>query len=349
MKWYYKYGFSSGQYKGLVLVLALNAIFISYYLYNNFSAQNYSPQDFSAFEEAIAKIESKNQSKTKVDSLFEFNPNTVTVNQMVLLGLSSKLAGRIENYRNKGGKFKKPRDLLNIYGIDSSWFYKVEDFVFVPVREIKKEKAIVPFKFNPNKVTKVELTKMNLPEQLINSWTNYLEKGGHFKTCDDLSKLYTLDIDLFEKLHPYCFIEIEKAKVYAKVDLNLADSVKLLQLKGVGSVFAQRIVKYRTSLGGFVSKDQLLEIYGMDSTRVKQFYNSAFLTAVDVKLKYVNHDEFKVLLRHPYLDYEQVKSIVNFREAVGPIKSIGDLIHLEGFNERDLHRLQPYLSFEIKN
>jgi len=353
MKWYYKYGFSTGQYKGLVLVLALNAMFIVYYLYTNFSAQDITQQDFSAFENKISEIEKQNKPTAKPDSLFSFDPNSVSVAQMEQLGLNQKIAERINNYRNKGGKFKQPKDLLNIYGIDSSWFYKVEDFVNIAQREekIESDNTIKPFNFNPNTVSKNDLLKMNLPKPVVNSWVNYLEKGGQFKSCNDLAKLYNLEDQLFEKLHPHCFIEKEEKieKEWARVDLNLADSVELLELRGVGPVFAGRIVSYRNKLGGFVSQNQLLEIYGMDTIRVAQFSTQAFLTAVDVELKYVNTDDFKVLLRHPYLNYEQVKSIVNFRDAVGAINKLSDLVHLEGFTEADLHRLQPYLSFKIKD
>lgn len=351
MKWYYKFGFSTGQYKGLVLILALNAMFIVYYLVDNFSAQNYSTQDFSEFEAAIANLENTEIPDSKTDSLFLFNPNTVSVIEMELLGLDNKLATRIENYRNKGGEFRKPKDVLNIYGIDSTWFYKVESFVLIPEKETKKneKKNVKPFTFNPNTVTSTELLKMNLPQPVINSWMNYLKSGGNFKTCDELSKLYSLKEELFEKLHRFCFIEEEPEFVFEKVDLNIADSITLLKLTGIGPTYAGRIVEYRNKLGGFVSQEQLLEVYGMDSTRITQFSEEAFLSSVEPIIKYVNLDEFKVLLRHPYLNYYQVKSIVNFREAVEPLKSVDDLIHLEGFNESDVHRLKPYLSFKIKN
>jgi len=351
MKWYYKYGFSTSQYKGLVLILSLNAIVIIYYLVDNFSAKDYSVHDFSAFEEAIAEIENAESLSQKKDTLFMFNPNIVSVSDMVLLGLDNKLANRLENYRNKGGEFIKSHDVLNIYGIDSSWFYKVEGFISIPEKENEKYKKnrIEPFTFDPNTVTQTELLKMNLPQPVINSWMNYLKSGGNFNSCNDLSKLYTLKEELFEMLHPYCLIEPIAEVLLEKVDLNIADSISLLTLTGIGPAYARRIVTYRNKLGGFVSQSQLLEIYGMDSARVNQFSEEAFLTSVALKIKYVNLDEFKVLLSHPYLDYEQVKSIVNFREAVGPIDGINDLMHLEGFNEHDLHRLKPYLSFKIKN
>ena len=47
------------------------------------------------------------------------------------------------------------------------------------------------------------------------------------------------------------------------VEINTADSAELMRLNGIGASFSRRIVKYRNLLGGFISKEQLLEVYGM--------------------------------------------------------------------------------------
>ena len=41
------------------------------------------------------------------------------------------------------------------------------------------------------------------------------------------------------------------------IDLNIADTLTLKKLKGVGSVYSNRIIKYRDLLGGFSNKRQL--------------------------------------------------------------------------------------------
>src|SRR3569833_498755 len=59
----------------------------------------------------------------------------------------------------------------------------------------------------------------------------------------------------------------KKAANGVVIELNSADSAKLTELKGIGSSFARRIVNYRNRLGGFISKEQLKEVYGMDDDR----------------------------------------------------------------------------------
>ena len=49
-----------------------------------------------------------------------------------------------------------------------------------------------------------------------------------------------------------------------KIELNKADSVELVKLRGIGPVLSKRIIRYRTSLGGkFHSVDELRNVYGL--------------------------------------------------------------------------------------
>jgi DNA uptake protein ComE-like DNA-binding protein len=110
-----------------------------------------------------------------------------------------------------------------------------------------------------------------------------------------------------------------------KIEVNSADTVKLLDLNGIGPAYARRIVKYRDALGGFASLGQLREVYGMDSARYSGFINQVKLDTSQLKRLDVNRATFKELLAHPYLDYEQVKAVCRFREKKGRLSSPGEL------------------------
>ena len=47
------------------------------------------------------------------------------------------------------------------------------------------------------------------------------------------------------------------------LELNTAGAAELEQLPGIGAVLAQRIVAYRTQIGGFSNREQLLEVEGI--------------------------------------------------------------------------------------
>ncbi|MBR4836953.1 MAG: helix-hairpin-helix domain-containing protein [Bacteroidales bacterium] len=115
------------------------------------------------------------------------------------------------------------------------------------------------------------------------------------------------------------------------IDLNTADTTQLKQLPGIGASFAKWIVNYREKLGGYCETEQLLEVYRMDSVRFNDIKNYVKIdsTFIPNKLK-INTDAFKILLKHPYLEYEDVKKIVNHREQKGLITSWEQLVKIVG-------------------
>lgn len=121
-----------------------------------------------------------------------------------------------------------------------------------------------------------------------------------------------------------------ESKAIPILDINLADSLILVELPQIGEVMASRIQRYRERLGGFVSFDQLYEIKGMDSVRFATIKPFLILESNEIRKLDVNRDEFKTLLRHPYLEYEQVKAIVNYRERKGLIKNWSQLQEVVG-------------------
>ena len=140
------------------------------------------------------------------------------------------------------------------------------------------------------------------------------------------------------------YVRIVKLSEGETISLNSTDTTEWKKIPGIGSSYSSRIVKYRTLLGGFVCKDQLQEGYGIDSEMYARI--SPFI-AEDTnwsKIK-INKLEFKELLRHPYLNYNQVKVIMNLRDKKGNITSIDELSMLDEFSKDDISRLQPYLEF----
>ncbi|MBN1108862.1 MAG: helix-hairpin-helix domain-containing protein, partial [Bacteroidales bacterium] len=79
----------------------------------------------------------------------------------------------------------------------------------------------------------------------------------------------------FEKLQDTAVRKVSRAG-YAKssasvsavrpvevIELNTCDSAMLEALPGLGPVLSARIIKYRKLLGGYVSAEQLREVYGL--------------------------------------------------------------------------------------
>jgi DNA uptake protein ComE-like DNA-binding protein len=283
-----------------------------------------------------------------------FDPNTVSDSFIYRCKISSFTAENWIKYRTRGRRFETPQDLLAIYGMDTTWFEVNRDSILIT--PIANEPSVKRFYFDPNYASAKELQELGVPKYLADRIVKYRNAGGSFSSAEDLLKIYGFPDELFQELEPYIRIKeqtespkdsfmVEVAEVII-VELNSADSLELVSVKGVGPVFAHRIIDYRTKLGGFIKIDQLLEVYGINEERLAGFDNQLTVDTSLVKKLNINSATFKELLRHPYLNYDQVKSLVRFREQIGPFQNLDGINQLEHFTTDDVKRLTRYVTVE---
>lgn len=140
-------------------------------------------------------------------------------------------------------------------------------------------------------------------------------------------------IDSLQALRPI------KLQAGQTIDINLADSAQLVQVPGIGGARARAILRYREKLGGFYTPQQVLEIEEMPATVVP------FLTInrPTISTLSLNTATIKQLVRHPYINYEQAKAILDYRRKYGKIANLQQLSLLDVFTPEDLERLSHYL------
>lgn len=127
------------------------------------------------------------------------------------------------------------------------------------------------------------------------------------------------------------------------IDLNLADTFDLQQLRGIGPAFARRIVGYRERLHGFVRKEQLLEVFGMDSARYRSIEEHLTVSFDSIKPFDINNVTFKELLRHPYFPFQLTKSIMLYRQKKKSIRSLDELRSIGGVDDSVFRSISVYL------
>jgi competence protein ComEA len=224
------------------------------------------------------------------------------------------------------------------------------------------EKKLVPgyFNFDPNNLPAESWHRLGLTNRQINVIKNYEAKGGHFYHREDLKKMYSISKEEYAGLEPYITIPENKkaskfetpvkiaeksAKSVILVELNAADSAQLETIRGVGPAFASRIVKYRNRLGGFYSKEQLREIYGVDSAKYEQLQSQVAVDNSMLQKININTATFDDLKRHPYLTYKQMNAIIQYRKQHGSYNTIADLKKIAIINTEVLYKIEPYLIF----
>lgn len=244
-----------------------------------------------------------------------------------------------------------------------------DTFIGSEIPEIQQELKL--FYFDPNNLPANEWRKLGLSDKQINGIHNYEKAGGSFKTKADVQKMYTISDEKFKELEPYIKIlgvvnaapneplYIEKIREQHEpfssrpaatlvIDLNSADTLELIELKGIGPVFAKNMLKYRGLLGGYYAVDQLNEVYGLREYPEVVEKVSAYLTIDTTAIRKINLNtsEAKDLASHIYIDWKVAKAIIAYRNVHGPYKKVSSVLKCHLVDDTLMTKIAPYLKVD---
>lgn len=231
-----------------------------------------------------------------------------------------------------------------------------------------KEQRKETFPFDPNTADSTQLLRLGLQPWQVRNIYKYRAAGGIYRTKEDFARLYGLTVKDYRRLEPYIRISSDYLpaatlvgergnKTYGtyktnepyprKIDstqhvvLNMADTTELRKVPGIGAYYARQIVRYGQRLGGYVSVDQLDEIEGFPQEAKKYFV----VQGAHPQLLNVNQLNLQQLRRHPYINYYQAKTIMDYRRLHGNLNSLQDLRLSKDFPPEVIERLTPYVTF----
>lgn len=230
--------------------------------------------------------------------------------------------------------------------------------------KIDDEAVIVPTFFNPNRINEDKWIQLGFKKKIAERIINYRNKGGSFKKKEDLLKIYGINQKLVNSYFDYIILPAPKTKPKSptlkkvmekmviekesvKFDLNLADSTQLQIVKGIGPVLSGRIIKYREMLGGFISADQIREVYGIkEDVYQRMLSHFGILLKTTTKKISINQDSISLLAKHPYLDFNTSRSIVKYRIQHGDYHSLEELKNIHTLSDSLFQKIAPYLDTE---
>ncbi len=219
----------------------------------------------------------------------------------------------------------------------------------------KKEKKFkVPdSKFDPNQYTKSQWMKLGLSSKQADVVLKFTQRGIY--SNQELSKIFVIPEQLFilikdSTIYPLKHetkFEVEptpKVQVIQIIELNQATEEDLLSVKGIGPFFAKQIIKRRTELGGFVMKEQLLELWKMDEEKYNTIEDQLKVDPNIISKISLNSATLDQLKAHPYLRWNIANSIVKMRTQKNGFRSIDEIKESVLIKEELFQKLKPYLS-----
>lgn len=206
---------------------------------------------------------------------FAFDPNQISLEQWLQLGLSEKTAQTILHYRSKGGRFRRPEDLARIYGMPAP--LAAELIPWVRIAPGLQERAISPRhrdtagsvvarpeaarsrQLSINAADSVAwLGLRGIGEKLAGRIVNFRNKLGGFHSLEQVGEVYGLKDSVFQQIKTNLVLDPIPVR---QLSINSASLEELAAHPYIRYNIARAIVVYRQEHGAFRSVEELSVIH----------------------------------------------------------------------------------------
>lgn len=230
------------------------------------------------------------------------------------------------------------------------------------LKQIKRDYIPKIYPFNPNFITDFKGQKLGMSVAEIDRLLAFRKTNKYVNTPEDFQKVTKISDSLLNTMVPYFkfpdwvtnkkefkskykSFENKKEKIVI-LDINQATKEDLIKVYGIGPALSDRILKLKDLLGGFVSMEQMNDVWGL-SPEVIENLNKNFKVSVLPKVNKVdiNNASIKELMLFPYFKYALAKAIVTYRSMNGDFKNNTDLTKINGFPNEKLNVISLYLYF----
>ena len=221
------------------------------------------------------------------------------------------------------------------------------------------------YPFNPNFISDYKGYKLGMSVLEIDRLLAFRKENNYVNSPKEFQDVTKVSDSLLNAISPYfkfpdwvnnkkefkdykkypnsAFVKKEKTVI---IDINKATQEDLIKIYGIGEAISLRILKLKESLGGFVSMEQMNDVWGL-SPEVIENLNSHFKVSELPNLKKIdiNNASIKELSQFPYFNYQLAKQIVTFRSMNGDFKNVNDLTKIKGLSIDKANIIALYLDF----
>ncbi|WP_159478582.1 helix-hairpin-helix domain-containing protein [Chryseobacterium sp. 18068] len=295
----------------------------------------------------------KSYEKKSLNITRKFNPDQLSQADWENIGFSEKQAAAILKYKNYlGGSFVSKEKFKECFIINEENYAKLEPYLILPAKTPANFNAYAgkssSFKsktlqtsFDPNILDVQGWMALGFSEKQANVIVNYRDKNlkGSFKNLEDIKNCFVISAEKFEELKPFIKLNVstiakngedkkpefkQEKTDFSKTDMNSITFKQLLEF-GLDEKSAGSMIGFRKKLGGFMTKEQILETYNIDKELVQKLLSIAPLDNSKVERHTLVDAPEEWLKNHPYFKYSADK-IIYYRISNPDDKKIWKLL-----------------------
>lgn len=214
-------------------------------------------------------------------------------------------------------------------------------------------------KFDPNRYTADDWVSLGLSEKQVAILMKFAANG--FYTDEDLKKVFVISDEFFAVIKDYLVYPekpvreynnnpsknstngVDEATHFEKVELNTATFEELMNIKGFGKFYAEKIIQKRNEFQGFIKEEQLLEIWKFDEEKLENIRPYVYVNTKFVRPFDINTVSYEELKKHPYFTNNVANSIIKLRAQLGRYKRIEDLKKSVLITNEIYEKIKPYV------
>jgi DNA uptake protein ComE-like DNA-binding protein len=207
-------------------------------------------------------------------------------------------------------------------------------------------------KFNPNDYSVEDWVDIGLSEKQAEVILKFTKRKIY--SNEELKRIFVLPDELYELIKDSTYYPtnglVEEKENHNKnekvwVDLNIANEDELMSIPGIGPFYAKKIIEHRDLLGGYIGREQLLEIWKFDQEKLSKIESYIFLSKIELTRIDINNASFNELKSHPYIDYSVANSIVKMREQ-RKYEEIEGVMRSKLIDRELFEKIKPYIRID---
>jgi len=223
------------------------------------------------------------------------------------------------------------------------------------------------FPFNPNFITDYKGYTLGMSNEEIDRLHTFRAQDQWVNSVADFQKVTKISDSLLAQISPFfkfpewvtnpkpkqiyssSFSKSSKPKTFEqKVDLNSATVNQLRRINGIGEKLSERIIAYRTKLGGsFVADVQLNDVYGLSPEVIERTLNEFTVKhAIPIDKLNLNTASIEELVTIQHIDYEIAHHIIQQRTLREGFKSLDELSKVKGVPLKKIEIIKLYLTLD---